>query len=331
VGNCFPTEGDFAILELVEVKRRYPLVRINAVPYLVEAVHRYFKEAEERGCAVDEELKCYVAERIRSLLEKHGIDLSTMSTYDLHGVNKDVLDVLKILGLEPAPPPRPTATPYFPASHKPRTPARSPPSPSPPQSAKPIPPPPMPPRGYKPTRRRRRIKSALAKAAVKTFALLTALAVALYVVVVWAGVGGPSHPTVIEGTPLPPTFANTLDDPAVRAAFETLNRYRVENGVPPVEFIQLNTSLFRAKYLFNHSHLSHYDIEGRHPIYYYTLLDGGTYAAEENLGETPCAGMCIKNATHEATIYIYNMIYNDALSFWGIGTLSLTLVTTGCL
>jgi len=50
VGGCFPTEGDFAILELVEVKKRYLLVKINVVPYLVEAVHRYFKEAE--GAAV---------------------------------------------------------------------------------------------------------------------------------------------------------------------------------------------------------------------------------------------------------------------------------------
>jgi len=42
VGGCFPTEGDFAILELIKVKRRYPLVRINAMPHLVEAVHKYF-------------------------------------------------------------------------------------------------------------------------------------------------------------------------------------------------------------------------------------------------------------------------------------------------
>jgi len=378
VGNCFPTEGDFAILELVEVRRRYPLVRINAVPYLVEAVHRYFKEAEERGCAVNEGLKRYVADRIRSLLEKHGVDLSAMSTHDLHGINKDTLDVLKMLGLEPAPPPRPTAAPYLSVPKKSRTVARAPPlPPPPPPSAKPIPSPPMPPSGYKPTRRRRRIKSALAKAVAVAIVLLIALAAApqladylanraaevsymqavsqqvstvqqavpqtsytsQFITYTTVSTTTPSYTTarqttsptptlttttytlpVLSPIPLPfPVFANTLDDPAVRAAFETLNRYRVENGVPPVEFIQLKTPLFRVKYLHNHSHLSHYDVEGRHPNYYYTLLDGGAYAAEENLGRTWCkgGGICIRNATSEAARHIYGMIYDDAESDWG--------------
>ena len=383
MGNCFPTEGDFAILELVEVKRRYPLVRINAVPYLVEAVHRYFKEAEERGCAVDEGLKRYVADRIRSLLEKHGVDLGTMLTHDLHGVNKDVLDVLKMLGPEPAPPPRPVVS-YVPASHKPRTAARPPPSPPLPPPARPISPPPMPPRGYKPTRRRRRIKSALAKAAVVAIVLLIALAAApqladyfanriaedllltsrqtapQQVFTVPQATQQPSYTsgqlltyttvstttpsyttprqttsptptptttytfpkptlsrTTTTYTPPPPTFANTLDDPAVRAAFEALNRYRRENGVPLVEFIQLKTPFFRAKYLYNHGHLSHYDVKGRHPIYYYTLLDSGAYAVEENLGWWCVGDECDNNVSKVAERLIYDMVYADALSDWG--------------
>jgi len=89
---------------------------------------------------VDEGLTRYVAERIKLLLEKHGVDLSTMLTHDLHGINKDVLDVLKMLGLEQAPPPRPAAS-YAPASHKPRTAARPPPPPPLPPPARPIPPP----------------------------------------------------------------------------------------------------------------------------------------------------------------------------------------------
>jgi len=343
VGGCFPTEGDFAILELVEVKRRYPLVRINAVPYLVEAVHRYFKEADERGCAVDEGLKRYVAERIKSLLEKHGVDLSTMLTYDLHGVNKDVLDVLKMLGLEPAPPPRPSVS-YVPASHKLRTTARPPSPPPPPPLAKPIPPPPMPPRGYKPTRRPRRIKSALAKAAALAIVLLIALAAAPQLADYFTNriaedllltsqqTAFLQTSTVPQTTPqssytsqlltyttfiITTPSANTLDNPAVRAAFEALNRYRVENGVPPVEFIQLKTPLFRVKYLFNHSRLSHYDVEGRHPIYYYTLLDGGAYAVEENLGWWCVGAGCDYNVSKVAERLIYDMVYDDALSMWG--------------
>jgi len=131
----------------------------------------------------------------------------------------------------------------------------------------------------------------------------------------------PRHTTtpLAYTSPAHSTFANTLDDPAVRAAFEALNRYRVENGVPPVEFIQLKTPLFRVKYLYNHSRLSHYDVEGRHPNYYYTLLDGGAYAAEENLGKTWCigGGICIRNATSEAAKHIYRMVYDDAESDWG--------------
>jgi len=103
----------------------------------------------------------------------------------------------------------------------------------------------------------------------------------------------------------------------VRAAFEALNRYRVENGVPPVEFIQLKTPLFKAKYLYNHGHLSHYDVKGRHPIYYYTLLDGGAYAVEENLGWWCVGARCDYNVSKVAERLIYDMVYNDALSDWG--------------
>jgi len=89
---------------------------------------------------------------------KHGINLNTESAYDIHGVDKDVLDVLKMLGLGQAPTPRPTAVSYAPASSRPQTPIRpSPPPPPPPPSMQPIPPPPMPRPGYKPPRRRGRI------------------------------------------------------------------------------------------------------------------------------------------------------------------------------
>jgi len=97
------------------------------------------------------------------LLMKHGINLNTESAYDLHGVNEDVLDVLKMLGLGQAPTPRLTATSYSPASSRPLTPIRPPLSPPPsPPSARPIPPPPMPPPVSKPPRRRERIMLATA-------------------------------------------------------------------------------------------------------------------------------------------------------------------------
>jgi len=109
---------------------------------------------------------------------KHGINLNTESAYDIHGVDKDVLDVLKMLGLGQAPTPRPTAVSYAPVSSRPQTPIRpSQPPPPPPPSMQPIPPPPMPRPGYKPTQRRRSIKSALAKAVVVALVLLIALAV----------------------------------------------------------------------------------------------------------------------------------------------------------
>jgi len=173
---CTPSRGDFAVLEYLAIRRQDPLVKPNIASFIIQAIQEYFKEAKEHGCTVDGRLKYYVAERIRSLLMKHGVDLSTEPAYDLHGINEDVLDVLKMLGLESVSPPRHTAAPYLPASHKPRTAAKSQPSPPPPPSTQPIPPPPMPSPGYKPPQRRRRIKSALAKAAAVVIVLLIALA-----------------------------------------------------------------------------------------------------------------------------------------------------------
>jgi len=154
---CAPSRGDFAVLEYLATRRQDPLVKPNIASFITQAIWEYFKEAKEHGCEVDERLKRYVAGRIKSLLMKHGINLNTESAYDIHGVDKDVEDVLRMLGLVSAPPPRPTAVSYSPASSRSRTPARPPPPPPPPPpSAQPIPPPPMPTRGYKPPRRRRR-------------------------------------------------------------------------------------------------------------------------------------------------------------------------------
>ncbi|MEM4439605.1 MAG: hypothetical protein QW680_13350, partial [Pyrobaculum sp.] len=114
--------------------------------------------------------------------------------------------------------------------------------------------------------------------------------------------------------------ASSLSDPVVFAAFEELNKHRSSVGIPPVEFISLKTPLYRAVYMYNYSLYSHYSREGIHPNYYYTLLDGGVYAVEENLGMTRCypaSSRCIRDPVAQARRLIYAMIYEDAPSDWG--------------
>jgi hypothetical protein len=62
-----------------------------------------------------------------------------------------------------------------------------------------------------------------------------------------------------------------------------LNHIRGEERIPPVQLIDLNVAEARAKYLARTNLFSHYDAEGRHPVYWYTRLDGGLYGVEENL------------------------------------------------
>jgi len=111
----------------------------------------------------------------------------------------------------------------------------------------------------------------------------------------------------------PPTFSNSLDDPAVKAAFEALNRYRVENGVPPVEFEELKAPLFKVEYLYKIGRLTHYDQAGVHPLHYYTALDGGAHWVEENLALQRLSLI----ATASAETLIHFMVYSDGGSSWG--------------
>ncbi len=58
-------------------------------------------------------------------------------------------------------------------------------------------------------------------------------------------------------------------------------RTRTERHTPPLDLIELNVAGWRAEYLARHGLFSPYDLEGRHPLYWYTRLDGGLYAVEE--------------------------------------------------
>jgi hypothetical protein len=105
-------------------------------------------------------------------------------------------------------------------------------------------------------------------------------------------------------------------------AVEYLNRIRSEEGIPPVRLVNLSVARFRAEYLARTNLFSHYDAEGRHPIYWYTRLDGGLYKVEENLmmmrwyvigGSQLPSGIAKVNYTDA----IYNLVFKDAVSMWG--------------
>ncbi|MEM4965037.1 MAG: hypothetical protein QXT13_12900, partial [Pyrobaculum sp.] len=149
----------------------------------------------------------------------------------------------------------------------------------------------------------------LAKAAAGVFILLVITAVVYYVA---------TTNLITEQSTV--NIAASLSDPVVFAAFEELNKHRSSMGIPPVEFINLKTPLYRAVYMYNYTLFSHYSREGIHPNYYYTLLDGGVYAVDENLGMTQCSpasSRCIRDPVAEARSHIYAMIYEDADSDWG--------------
>jgi hypothetical protein len=103
-------------------------------------------------------------------------------------------------------------------------------------------------------------------------------------------------------------------------AVEYLNRIRGEEGIPPVQLIDLSVARYRAEYLARTNLFSHYDSEGRHPGYWYTRLDGGLYGVEENLFVVYTVGSGRPSARIAKINYsdaIYNLVFDDALSLWG--------------
>ena len=118
----------------------------------------------------------------------------------------------------------------------------------------------------------------------------------------------------------PQAVFETENDASKLQAVEYLNRIRGEEGIPPVQLINLSVVKFRAEYLAHTNLYSHYDAEGRHPGYWYTRLDGGLYGVEENLmmihmivGRRPTMHIAKVNYTYA----IRNLVFNDVLSMWG--------------
>jgi hypothetical protein len=82
--------------------------------------------------------------------------------------------------------------------------------------------------------------------------------------------------------PVDPRVAHLQDK------LEAVNRLNVERIgtqplkplAPPVDLIELNTPKWRAEAV-KRTIVSSYDAEERHPLYWYTRLDGGLYAVEE--------------------------------------------------
>ena len=125
------------------------------------------------------------------------------------------------------------------------------------------------------------------------------------------------QPTTRTTTPQTPEVEN---EASKLQAVEYLNRIRGEEGIPPVQLINLSVVKFRAEYLARTDLFSHYDAEGRHPVYWYTRLDGGFYGVEENLMMVRGIGvgrLPSRIVKVNYTDAVYGLVFDDALSMWG--------------
>ncbi len=95
---------------------------------------------------------------------------------------------------------------------------------------------------------------------------------------------------------------------------EEVNKARAAMGLPQVKPLNLTTPWFRAAYMLQHGVFSHYDLEGRHPGYWFTTLDGGLYGFDENIAVSICPAGCspLKEAVENTKLMIYN---NSAAGF----------------
>jgi len=87
---------------------------------------------------------------------------------------------------------------------------------------------------------------------------------------------------------MPSVYNTTTVDPLARmkdklAAVAYLNEKRAENGAPSLQLIELNVAKWRVEYIVRTGYHSVYDLEGRHPNYWYTRLDGGFYGAAKEV------------------------------------------------
>ena len=99
-----------------------------------------------------------------------------------------------------------------------------------------------------------------------------------------------------------------------RAVLEEINKEREKSGIPPVELIELGIAEYRANDMLANNYYGHCDLEGRHPGYYYTILNG-LYAMEENVGLTYIS--LGDDPAEKARELVRAMIYDDAHANWG--------------
>lgn len=309
--DCFPS-SKYDLLDFVaKYKRvgRYGFDDWQIVSRVAGAVYAMLKEGKQRNCPNLEEM---IMETVVRTLDDLGIDRYSISSAYLHGIPDDVRQlVMRIFpnlseivrqpiveevrqGEEPE-----TAVAVYLPSRKPRH------------------------------RVKNRTTRNMAKAVVLSiFLILTFYFLLPYIL----GVGSfhtrsstslmtsslTTYSTAMTTTITSPSTTTSpptqITASFIQGALAELNKIRVSYGIPPVQLTNLTTAQFRALYMARHDLLSHYDTKGRHPIYYYTKLDGGLYGAEENIYE--CSGPCQIDANLGKQM-IDLMIFNDSASEWG--------------
>jgi len=103
-------------------------------------------------------------------------------------------------------------------------------------------------------------------------------------------------------------------------ALNYLNEIRAKDKIPPMQLVELNGAKWRAEYIARTGYLSHYDIEGRHPLYWYTRLDGGLYAVEEVISwsdqrHTYSAADDFRNGIDNALSYKRDSLLNPCYNY----------------
>ncbi|MCU7788338.1 CAP domain-containing protein [Pyrobaculum sp. 3827-6] len=291
-----------AIMELREVMAKAHLLDDwQLVSRIAHVVYTFIEEGKERGCDGASAAFTYITEA----LERAGIDrFKTYRAY-LHGTRDDVLQVLRQIFPNLVRIRRPVAAEAV--SRK--EPRRAPPM----------------------TKTVRHASALAAAFIVLAFlALVIIFTGGLPLRLLTSGVGASAPEATVAATTPTQTGghsaatatqqasgAGLFDDVYgfIRGAVEALNRERASVGIPPAApLYTLKVPGFRAGYMAEKNYLSHYDREGRHPVYYYTRLDGGLYAVEENI--YACYGCRSLNA-EEGERMIRSMIYDDADSQWG--------------
>ena len=274
--RCFPSE---AYADLIEIAQKAKMLEDWQLVSRIELViHDVIDKSPCNGFEVAKTL-------MPALVEKMGIDRLRPYKAYLHGIRSDVLQVLKEV---------------FPFLEPINRPVDMPPA----EPVQYIPP-------TRPTRRITKSRNAAFRKTLRYIGTIT-LVILIFTIII-------SLLTTTTSPQTPPTTSSVTisESPAdfVNTAVTTLNEIRAQYGIPPVHFMNLSVAWFRAQYMANNDYLSHYDKEGRHPIYYYTLLDGGLYAVEENGFSCQGNGCYIDGSL--AITMIRDMIFNDGDSNWG--------------